>query len=101
MKLQILHVADCPNVAPLTARLSEVLAGHDDVEITDHELGTLDEAAAFGMAGSPTLLVDGVDLFATPGQQPSLSCRLGVPSLAELEEALGFGVTDPPAFRRS
>jgi hypothetical protein len=27
MKLQILHAADCPNVAVLAARLDEVLAG--------------------------------------------------------------------------
>ena len=34
------------------------------------------EAAEAGMHGSPTLLVDGVDPFAAPGQPPSLSCRL-------------------------
>ena len=28
------------------------------------------------MHGSPTLLVDGTDPFAVPGQPPSLSCRL-------------------------
>ena len=28
------------------------------------------------MAGSPTILTDGTDPFARPGQQPSLSCRL-------------------------
>jgi hypothetical protein len=34
------------------------------------------EAAEAGMHGSPTLLIDGVDPFAQPGQVPSLSCRL-------------------------
>ena len=28
------------------------------------------------MTGSPTLLVDGADPFARPGQPPSISCRL-------------------------
>jgi len=28
------------------------------------------------MTGSPTLLADGADPFARPGQLPSLSCRL-------------------------
>jgi hypothetical protein len=28
------------------------------------------------MRGSPTLLINGVDLFGTPGQAPTLACRL-------------------------
>jgi hypothetical protein len=31
---------------------------------------------AAGVAGSPTLLVDGTDPFTVPGQAPSVSCRL-------------------------
>jgi hypothetical protein len=49
------------------------------------------------MHGSPTLLVDGSDPFAAPGEPPSLSCRLyrdasgrigPVPSVEELRRAL-------------
>ena len=55
------------------------------------------EAAASGMHGSPTLLIDGVDPFGPPDQRPSLSCRLyrdaagrpaGAPSVAALRQAL-------------
>src|SRR5262249_15913262 len=55
------------------------------------------EAAQAGMHGSPTLLIDGVDPFAAPGQPPSLSCRLyrdatgraeGAPSVEGLRRAL-------------
>jgi hypothetical protein len=52
------------------------------------------EAAAAGMHGSPTLLVDGADPFARPGEAASLSCRLyrggagGLPSAAALREVL-------------
>lgn len=52
-------------------------------------------AAQFGMAGSPTLLVDGVDPF--PAGECGLSCRLyrnesgapvAVPSLGQLRAAI-------------
>ena len=39
--------------------------------ITNHE-----QADAYGLRGSPTLLIDGVDPFAQPGQPTSLSCRI-------------------------
>ncbi|MDQ4037640.1 MAG: alkylmercury lyase [Actinomycetota bacterium] len=99
MKLQILHVPDCPNVARLQARLNEVLVGPHAVEVSRRELRTLAEAAAAGMTGSPTLLVDGTDPFRMPDQQPSLSCRLyrdpsgrvdGSPSQADLQKVLGL-----------
>ncbi len=99
MRLEILHVPECPNVALLEARLSQVLAGQDGIAVTHRELGTIEEAAAAGMTGSPTLLVDGVDPFSVPGQEPSLSCRLyrtpngpveGAPTPADMQAALGF-----------
>jgi hypothetical protein len=49
------------------------------------------------MCGSPTLLINGVDPFAAPGQLPTLSCRLypdatgrleGAPPVAALRQAL-------------
>jgi hypothetical protein len=49
------------------------------------------------MTGSPTILLDGVDLFGAAGAVPSLSCRIyrgpdgtadGVPSVQDLTAAL-------------
>lgn len=103
MRVQILHVADCPNVAPLEARIAEVVGGRGDVEVTLREIGDVEEAAAAGMIGSPTLLVDGVDPFAVVGQAPSLSCRLyrdstgraaGTPSRDDLRRALDLTMED-------
>ena len=97
MKLQILHVPDCPTVAVLIARLAEVLAGRADVEVKQRLVGDEDEAARLGMTGSPTLLVDGTDPFAVPGTPPTVSCRLYVdetgsatraPSAAQLRTVL-------------
>jgi Alkylmercury lyase len=50
------------------------------------------------MHGSPTILVDGTDPFAEPGQSPTVSCRLyrdrggrvdGAPSVSQLREVIG------------
>lgn len=97
MKLQILHVPDCPNTAVLAARLEEVLAGRRDVAAERLVVADQDQAAVLGMTGSPTLLVDGTDPFATPGTPASMSCRLyadetgvvaGAPSVAQLRAVL-------------
>ena len=76
MRLQILQVPDCPGAAALDNILSSLLADRTDIQVARQVVTTEDEAAQLGMTGSPTILADGRDLFPTPGQQPSLSCRL-------------------------
>jgi hypothetical protein len=99
MRLTILHVPDCPNVATLQNRLAEVIAraGDFDVAVTRQLVDSEDAARELGMTGSPTVLVDGHDPFAEPGHAASLSCRLyrdetgrtvGAPSVAQLRRAL-------------
>ena len=99
MKVQILHVPDCPNTAFLAARLDEIIDGQTSVEAeVEHRLvADHDEAVAVGMTGSPTLLIDGTDPFAVPGSSASMSCRLyldetgaptGSPSVAQLRAVL-------------
>jgi hypothetical protein len=100
MRLEIVQVPDCPNVALLERRLDEALAvSSAPVERAHRIVEDLETAAAVGMTGSPTLLVDGVDPFAGPGVAPSVSCRLypgedgrvhGAPSVAALRRALGL-----------
>jgi hypothetical protein len=106
MKLQILHVPDCPNTAVLAARLDEVLTGRADIAVEQVDVADQDVAAALGMTGSPTLLVDGNDPFAVPGVSASMSCRLyvdetgvvsGAPSVAQLRAVVvGRHPTTPP-----
>ena len=76
MRLLILHVPDCPNTAVLESRLVPILAGRPGVHVNREVITTDDQARRQGMAGSPTLLIDGRDPFVRPGQLPSLSCRL-------------------------
>ncbi len=97
MRIQLLHIQDCPNTAEAAARLGRALdsvsLGGTTVEVV--EIRTEAEAAAVAFAGSPTFLLDGADLFpATP--TGSLACRVypsenglaGMPTQSQLEEAL-------------
>jgi hypothetical protein len=95
LHLEVLHVQDCPNVRPLLRRLHDIT----DTPVRTREIRTEAEAAAHGMAGSPTLLIKGADPFATPNQRgTSLSCRLyrdeqghsvPLPTVWQLDTALG------------
>jgi hypothetical protein len=95
--LTVLAVPDCPNVKLLEQRLMQVLEGRHDVTVSRHVVGNQDKAARRGMHGSPTVLVDGIDPFAEPGQPASVSCRLyrqahgqadGAPSARQLRRAI-------------
>ena len=97
MRLQILHVPDCPGAEALNGVLGPLLAVRPDIQVTRRVVTTEDEAGRLGMTGSPTILADGRDLFPAPGQQPSLSCRLypgedgrlgPAPTAVQLREAL-------------
>lgn len=107
MNLEILHVPDCPNVAVLEQRLHRAAAGQSvQLHITHRVVADAGRAAAVGMTGSPTLLVEGRDPFAAPRRAPSLSCRLyphddgerdGAPSVTALRRALHLPPPSPPA----
>jgi hypothetical protein len=104
MELMLLTVDGCPHAARFEERLAVALAGHPDAVLRRRVVATAQEAAAAGMHGSPTLLVDGVDPFARPGEAASLSCRLypggesGVPSAPGHADAAG-GVPSVAALR--
>ena len=95
--LTVLAVPDCPNAPVLDDRLAAVLDGRTGVSVSHEMITDENEAARRGMHGSPTLLIDGVDPFAVPGQPPSMSCRLyrdvdgqasGAPSVGQLRQTL-------------
>lgn len=96
MRVEILHVADCPNVHTARVRIEAALdAAGVAASIDEVEVDSADGARRLGMRGSPTILVDGRDLFAGAATA-SLSCRLyrvdgdidGAPSVQQLMAAL-------------
>jgi hypothetical protein len=97
MHLTVLAVPECPNAPVLDDRLAAVLDGRVGVSVSHQVISDSGEAAKFGMRGSPTLLIDGTDPFAEPGQAPSLSCRVyrredgelsGAPSAGQLRRVI-------------
>jgi hypothetical protein len=74
--LEILQVPDCPGAELLAARLAELLAGRLGPRVIRRVVTSQADAERLGMTGSPTLLADGADPFARPGQPSSVSCRL-------------------------
>jgi len=98
MDVTVLAVAGCPHAALLEERLAAALAGGPPAVITRRVITDPDEAVRASMHGSPTVLIDGSDPFAAPGQSASMSCRLydngagrleGAPSVGRLREAIG------------
>lgn len=97
MHLTVLAVPDCPNAPVLGDRLADVLDGRAGISMSHEVISDESEAARWGMHGSPTLLIDGADPFAGPGQPPSMSCGLyrdddgqpsGVPSASQLQQVI-------------
>lgn len=98
MEIEILHIDACPNwrrAGELVLRvLGELDAEH--VPVTFTLISTPEEAAAVPFAGSPTILVDGVDAFPSDGATAELACRVyradgrlaGMPSLSDLRTVL-------------
>ena len=99
MRLQILHVPDCPGTKVLVDGLGSLLADRPDIQVTYQVVANDDDARRLGMTGSPTILADGTDPFAHPGLEPSMSCRLYLdehgrpgpaPTTGQLRRVLGL-----------
>ncbi|RNE59353.1 thioredoxin family protein [Cryobacterium tepidiphilum] len=97
MNIEILHIAECPNWEEAGRRVHGALAatGRPTTSIEYRLLQSSEEAAEFPFAGSPTILIDGVDAF--PGSRTSdLACRIyrtptgfaGMPTVDQLVEVL-------------
>ena len=98
MELEVLHLEDCPNWQEAGVRASHALsgAGRPDIRVTYRLLRTPEEAATTAFAGSPTLALDGVDLFPSDGGTADLACRVyvtphglaGLPTEGQIVDAL-------------
>jgi len=98
MRVIVLAVPDCPNAMLLEERLAQVLDGRRDVSVSRQVSMTSGKRPGRGCTGSPTILIDGTDPFAGPGQSATVSCRLyrdgdgrisGAPSVSQLRQVIG------------
>ena len=93
----MLYLDGCPHwqLAHARAKLAAEALGCRIV-IESRRVQPAEEAEKLQFAGSPTLLIDGVDPFELPAGPPALGCRLyqtneglqGAPSQADLEEVI-------------
>lgn len=96
MDVTLLYFDDCPNWRIADERLAAIAAEGPDLTVSRHLVSTVEEAERVGFLGSPSIMVDGVDVFAEPGAGVGLSCRVyrtpegpaGAPTLEQLRAAL-------------
>lgn len=95
MKVELLYFDDCPNWKLADEHL-QALAETRDLQVEHRLVTTPEEAEAARFRGSPTVLVDGRDPFATGDEPFGLACRVyqtpegpaGSPTRDQLEAAL-------------
>lgn len=97
MDVSLLYFDTCPNWKVAHRRLAAIAADKPEVVVTRHRVETVEEAERLGFHGSPSILVEGVDVFAEPDAGVGLSCRVyrtpdgpaGAPTMEQLRAALG------------
>ena len=100
MNVELLWWEGCPSteraLEAVRAALSDL--GLSEVEVRMREIETDAEAERTGFVGSPTILIDGVDLVPPADEPTGLSCRVyhrrdgrisPIPDPDDLREALG------------
>ena len=99
----MLQIDGCPHARAAEEAVARALAalGHR-TPVERVAVRTAADAQASGFAGSPTILVDGEDLFPPGVRAEALACRVyatadglaGAPSQAQVEAALRGRLTD-------
>ena len=98
VKVEIAYIDECPNrmAAGDRTRVALDALGLLDTPVAFRLVRSPREAAALRFAGSPTLLLDGLDVFPTDEQAIALACRLyateagyaGLPTQGQIEDAI-------------
>lgn len=98
MRIELLDIDDCPNTDTARERLQSALAalGQSDIPVTVRLLQSAAETTGTGFAGSPTITVNGTDIFPTGAAASDLACRIyptpaglaGAPTIDQVVEAL-------------
>lgn len=97
MNITLQYFDGCPNWETTRAHLANLLEEGLDAAIDYELIDTYEIAVERGFGGSPTVLVDGVDVFAGRRAVAGLTCRVydteqgpaGSPTLDQLRTAIG------------
>jgi len=78
MKVEVVHIEDCPNREEAGRRVRAALdrIGARDVVVDYRVIASSEDAATVRFAGSPTILIDGADAFPTAGRTTDFACRV-------------------------
>ena len=78
MRVEILTIADCPNALRAREVVAEAVTALrlSDVTVSEQLIATEEAAAQVAFAGSPTVLVDGIDLEPAVTPTGNLACRI-------------------------
>ena len=95
--MTVLYFDGCPSWQTAIERVhaASALAG-GRVQVSTRAVESNEDADLLGFVGSPTILLNGSDPFAQPGQTPALACRVyatpdgsaGSPTADQLVDAL-------------
>jgi hypothetical protein len=96
MKIEVLHVPDCPHRPAAVLKLKEVLAAEGvTAGIVEVVVKDMAAAKALRFCGSPTILINGRDVAEELGNEYAVSCRLypgskvpGVPPAEMIRQAV-------------
>ncbi len=96
MQVTLLYFDDCPNWTEADQHLTQLQRELPGLQVERRVVNTPEQAEQLGFHGSPSIVVDGVDLFAGPDAIVGLSCRIyqtpggpaGSPTLDQLRAAV-------------
>jgi hypothetical protein len=102
LKVELLYFDGCPSWQAARATLHRVLdeMGYQDVSVELVQVETDEEAKKHRFVGSPTIRVNGRDLFPIDGENYALGCRVyhtseglrGVPPAEALWDAIAQAI---------
>jgi hypothetical protein len=98
MRIELLHIDECPNTVQAQERLETALTtlGRSNIPVHTRLLKSASDTTDTGFAGSPTITLNGSDIFPTGAPANELACRIyatpsglaGLPTLNQITEAL-------------
>jgi hypothetical protein len=90
-RIELVYFEGCPNAESARNSIREaVVASGADMEWKEWNLTAPETPESFRVFGSPTVLVDGVDVTGASGGADAMSCRVdGAPPAALIASKLG------------